>query len=99
MGPKESDVLEAIHPDLDLTVDYGWLWFISQPLFVLLKWLHSILGNWGLAIIAITVIVKTAMYPLTKAQYTSMAKMARRLKSKFTKMRKFLVIFSLKLLS
>ena len=75
MGPKESDVLEAIHPDLDLTVDYGWLWFISQPLFVLLKWLHSILGNWGLAIIAITVIVKTAMYTLTKAQYTSMAKM------------------------
>ncbi len=75
MGPKESDVLEAIHPDLDLTVDYGWLWFISQPLFVLLKWLYGILGNWGLAIIAITIIVKTAMYPLTKAQYTSMAKM------------------------
>ncbi|ALS34543.1 YidC/Oxa1 family membrane protein insertase [Pseudoalteromonas translucida KMM 520] len=75
MGPKESDVLEAIHPDLDLTVDYGWLWFISQPLFVLLKWLHSILGNWGVAIIAITIIVKSLMYPLTKAQYTSMAKM------------------------
>ncbi|MBQ4834566.1 membrane protein insertase YidC [Pseudoalteromonas sp. MMG010] len=75
MGPKESDVLEALHPDLDLTVDYGWLWFISQPLFELLKWLHSILGNWGVAIIAITVIVKSLMYPLTKAQYTSMAKM------------------------
>ena len=75
MGPKESDVLEALHPDLDLTVDYGWLWFISQPLFVLLKWLYSILGNWGLAIIAITIIVKSLMYPLTKAQYTSMAKM------------------------
>ncbi|MGE6463651.1 membrane protein insertase YidC [Pseudoalteromonas tetraodonis] len=75
MGPKESDILEAIHTDLDLTVDYGWLWFISQPLFVLLKWLHSILGNWGVAIIAITIIVKTLMYPLTKAQYTSMAKM------------------------
>jgi YidC/Oxa1 family membrane protein insertase len=75
MGPKESDKLEAIHTDLDLTVDYGWLWFISQPLFVLLKWLHSILGNWGVAIIAITIIVKTLMYPLTKAQYTSMAKM------------------------
>ncbi|WP_166421265.1 membrane protein insertase YidC [Pseudoalteromonas sp. Z1A8] len=75
MGPKESDILEAIHPDLDLTVDYGWLWFISQPLFVLLKWLHSILGNWGVAIIAITIIVKSLMYPLTKAQYTSMAKM------------------------
>ena len=75
MGPKESDILKAIHPDLDLTVDYGWLWFISQPLFVLLKWLHSILGNWGVAIIAITIIVKSLMYPLTKAQYTSMAKM------------------------
>jgi YidC/Oxa1 family membrane protein insertase len=75
MGPKESDILEAIHTDLDLTVDYGWLWFISQPLFVLLKWLHSILGNWGVAIIAITIIVKSLMYPLTKAQYTSMAKM------------------------
>ncbi len=75
MGPKESDKLEAIHTDLDLTVDYGWLWFISQPLFVLLKWLHSIIGNWGVAIIAITIIVKTLMYPLTKAQYTSMAKM------------------------
>ncbi|GAA72318.1 membrane protein insertase YidC [Pseudoalteromonas sp. BSi20439] len=75
MGPKESDKLEAIHTDLDLTVDYGWLWFISQPLFVLLKWLHSILGNWGVAIIAITIIVKSLMYPLTKAQYTSMAKM------------------------
>ncbi len=75
MGPKESDTLEAIHPNLDLTVDYGWLWFISQPLFVLLKWLYGILGNWGLAIIAITIIVKSLMYPLTKAQYTSMAKM------------------------
>ncbi|BDF95975.1 hypothetical protein KAN5_28130 [Pseudoalteromonas sp. KAN5] len=75
MGPKESDKLAALHPNLDLTVDYGWLWFISQPLFVLLKWLHGILGNWGLAIIAITIIIKTLMYPLTKAQYTSMAKM------------------------
>jgi YidC/Oxa1 family membrane protein insertase len=75
MGPKESDKLEAIHPNLDLTVDYGWLWFISQPLFELLKWLYSIVGNWGVAIIAITIIVKSLMYPLTKAQYTSMAKM------------------------
>ncbi|KPH57023.1 preprotein translocase YidC [Pseudoalteromonas porphyrae] len=89
MGPKESDKLEALHPNLDLTVDYGWLFFISQPLFELLKFLYSGegsffglfdisiggLGNWGLAIIAITIIVKSLMYPLTKAQYTSMAKM------------------------
>lgn len=89
MGPKESDKLAALHPNLDLTVDYGWLWFISQPLFELLKFLYSGegsffglfdiniggLGNWGLAIIAITIIIKSLMYPLTKAQYTSMAKM------------------------
>ncbi|MBQ4839890.1 MULTISPECIES: membrane protein insertase YidC [Pseudoalteromonas] len=75
MGPKDTNALEALHEHLDLTVDYGWLWFISQPLLVLLKFLYGILGNWGLAIIGITVIVKTILYPLTKAQYTSMAKM------------------------
>ncbi|MEO2268851.1 membrane protein insertase YidC [Pseudoalteromonas pernae] len=75
MGPKDTAALEAIHPNLDLAVDYGWLWFISQPLLSLLKFLYSFLGNWGLAIIAITVLMKTALYPLTKAQYTSMAKM------------------------
>ncbi|WP_194868802.1 membrane protein insertase YidC [Pseudoalteromonas sp. PPB1] len=89
MGPKDMDALEALQKDLDLTVDYGWLWFISQPLLELLKFLYSGegsffglfdiniggLGNWGLAIIAITIIVKSFLYPLTKAQYTSMAKM------------------------
>ncbi|WP_105201190.1 MULTISPECIES: membrane protein insertase YidC [unclassified Pseudoalteromonas] len=75
MGPKDTDALEALHSNLDLAVDYGWLWFISQPLLSLLKFLYSFLGNWGLAIIAITVLMKTALYPLTKAQYTSMAKM------------------------
>ncbi|OHU84744.1 MULTISPECIES: membrane protein insertase YidC [Pseudoalteromonas] len=75
MGPKDSDALEAIQEDLDLTVDYGWLFFISQPLFVLLKLIYGVVGNWGIAIIAITILVKTALYPLTKAQYTSMAKM------------------------
>ncbi len=75
MGPKNSAALEALHEDLDLTVDYGWLWFISQPLYKLLMWLYGMIGNLGLAIIAITIIVKTFLYPLTKAQYTSMAKM------------------------
>ncbi|CAM4270543.1 membrane protein insertase YidC [Pseudoalteromonas byunsanensis] len=75
MGPKDSDALEAIQEDLDLTVDYGWLFFISQPLFVLLKLIYGVVGNWGIAIIAITILVKSALYPLTKAQYTSMAKM------------------------
>ncbi|WP_426596173.1 membrane protein insertase YidC [Pectobacterium brasiliense] len=75
VGPEIQDKMAAVAPHLDLTVDYGWLWFISQPLFKLLKFLHSFIGNWGFSIIAITFIVRGIMYPLTKAQYTSMAKM------------------------
>ncbi|NTS76349.1 membrane protein insertase YidC [Catenovulum sp. SM1970] len=74
-GPKDQDVLESLAKYLDLTVDYGMLWFISIPLFDLLKILYSFVGNWGFAIILITVIVKGAMYWLTKKQYTSMAKL------------------------
>ncbi|WP_076417398.1 membrane protein insertase YidC [Colwellia sp. UCD-KL20] len=75
VGPKDQDVLETIAPNLDLTIDYGFLWMISKALFWLLIQIQSIVSNWGLAIIVITLIVKGAMYPLTKAQYTSMAKM------------------------
>ena len=75
MGPKTQSVLAAISPGLDLTVDYGFLWMISQPLFSLLMWIQGIVINWGLAIICVTVVVKGAMYWLTKKQYESMAKM------------------------
>ena len=75
VGPKDQDKLEKIADGLDLTVDYGFLWMISQPLFALLIFIQSIVINWGLAIICITIFVKTLMYPLTKTQYTSMAKM------------------------
>lgn len=75
VGPKDQAVLEKIAPNLDLTIDYGFLWMISQPLFWLLLTIQSFVINWGVAIIIITLIVKGAMYPLTKAQYTSMAKM------------------------
>ncbi len=73
VGPEIQDKMAAAAPHPDLTVDYGWLWFISQPLFKLLKWIHSS-GNWGFSIIAITFIVRGIMYPLTKAQYTSWRK-------------------------
>ncbi|MBD2803187.1 membrane protein insertase YidC [Xenorhabdus sp. ZM] len=86
VGPEIQDQMAAVAPHLDLTVDYGWLWFISQPLFKLLKFLHEYIGNWGFSIIAITFIVRGIMYPLTKAQYTSMAKM-RLLQPKITAMR------------
>lgn len=75
LGPKDQDNLAKLANGLDLTVDYGILWWISQPLFALLQFIHSIVGNWGLAIILITVIVKGAMFPLTKKQYESMARM------------------------
>ncbi|GKX53435.1 membrane protein insertase YidC [Budvicia aquatica] len=75
VGPEIQNQMAAVAPHLDLTVDYGWLWFISQPLFKLLKFIHSFVGNWGFSIIIITFIVRGIMYPLTKAQYTSMAKM------------------------
>ncbi|MBL1379365.1 membrane protein insertase YidC [Zobellella iuensis] len=75
LGPKLQDEMAAVAPNLDLTVDYGWLWFIAQPLFKLLQFLQSFAVNWGLAIILTTFVVRGLMYPLTKAQYTSMAKM------------------------
>lgn len=75
VGPELQDQMSQLAPHLDLTVDYGWLWFLSQPLFQLLKFINSFLGNWGFSIIIITFIVRGIMYPLTKAQYTSMAKM------------------------
>jgi YidC/Oxa1 family membrane protein insertase len=75
VGPKDQEVLEKIAPNLDLTIDYGFLWMISQPLFWLLLTIQSFVSNWGVAIIIITLIVKGGMYPLTKAQYSSMARM------------------------
>ena len=86
VGPKDQDVLEIIEENLDLTIDYGFLFMISQPLFWLLIKIQSIVTNWGVAIIIITLIVKGAMYPLTKAQYTSMAKM-RALQPKMTQLK------------
>ncbi|WP_371195335.1 membrane protein insertase YidC [Glaciecola sp. SC05] len=75
VGPKDQEVLAQLARGLDLTVDYGILWWIAQPLFELLKLIQSYVINWGLAIIIITLVVKGAMYWLTKKQYESMAKM------------------------
>ncbi|MGF1698348.1 membrane protein insertase YidC [Vibrio lamellibrachiae] len=86
VGPKLQNEMAAVAPSLDLVVDYGWLWFIAKPLHTLLSFIQSFVVNWGLAIIVLTFIVRGAMYPLTKAQYTSMAKM-RMLQPKLTAMR------------
>jgi YidC/Oxa1 family membrane protein insertase len=75
LGPKDQDTLKQYAKGLNLTVDYGFLWFISEWLFWLLQMIQGVVVNWGVAIIIITIIVKGIMYPLTKKQYESMAKM------------------------
>ena len=75
LGPKLQDVLEKIAPGLELTVDYGVLWFIGKPIFWLLEKLHRFIGNWGWAIVFVTVILKVMFFQLSAASYRSMAKM------------------------
>ncbi len=75
VGPKVQEWLNAAADKLELTVDYGWLTILAQPLFWLLNKLHSIVGNWGWAIILLTCIIKLIFYPLSQASYKSMARM------------------------
>jgi YidC/Oxa1 family membrane protein insertase len=74
-GPQEQDKLEAIAPGLQLVVDYGWLTVIAAPLFWVLELIHKLTGNWGWAIIGLTVLLKAIFFPLSAASYKSMAKM------------------------
>lgn len=85
-GPKDQYRLEEISPYLELVVDYGWLWWIAQPLFWLLTKIHSFVGNWGVAIILLTVVVKAAFFKLSATSYRSMANM-RRVQPKMTSIR------------
>ena len=76
-GPKDQYSLEEISPYLELSVDYGWLWWIAQPLFWLLTNIFSLVGNWGVAIILLTVLIKAVFFKLSAASYKSMANMRR----------------------
>ncbi len=75
VGPQNQDKLAAIAPGLERTVDYGWLTVIAVPLFWVLETLHRWVGNWGVAIILLTVLIKLLFYPLSAASYKSMARM------------------------
>lgn len=75
VGPKVQSQLEDVAPTLKLTVDYGWLTIISEPLFWLLDKVHDFVGNWGWAIIIVTILIKLVFYKLTEASGRSMAKM------------------------
>ena len=77
-GPKNQKVLEGIAENLNLTVDYGFLWWIAIPLFTILDWVHdNVAANWGVAIILLTVFVKLLLYPLFSKSFRSMANMRR----------------------
>jgi len=86
VGPKVQDKLEALAPNLRLTVDYGFLTVIAQPLFWLLDVIHSVVGNWGWAIIVLTILIKAAFFKLSETSYKSMANM-RRLAPKLAQMK------------
>ena len=75
VGPKLQDQLEDIDKSLKLTVDYGWLTILSQPLFQLLSFVYGFVGNWGVAIILVTFMIKLVFYKLTESSGRSMAKM------------------------
>ncbi len=77
VGPKIQDKLEKISDGLELTVDYGWLWFIAQFLFWLLQKIHGVVGNWGWAIVILTIMVKAAFFQLSATSYKSMAHLRR----------------------
>lgn len=76
-GPKDQYRLREISPYLELSVDYGWLWWIAQPLFWLLTKIQLLVGNWGVAIILLTVLIKGLFFRLSAASYRSMANMRR----------------------
>ncbi|MGL4575246.1 MAG: membrane protein insertase YidC [Burkholderiaceae bacterium] len=75
IGPQDQNMLAKVAPGLDLVVDYTWLTFIAKPMFNLLTWLHGIVGNWGWAIILLTVAIKAILYYPMTISYKSMAKM------------------------
>ena len=75
VGPKEQRRLKQLIEGMALTVDYGWLTVLSAPLFWLLEWIHGGIGNWGWAIIFLTILIKLVFYPLSAASYKSMARM------------------------
>jgi YidC/Oxa1 family membrane protein insertase len=74
-GPEITANLKPLAKGLDLTIDYGWLWMLSNFLFWLLNLLHGYVHNWGLAIILVTVCVKAAFYKMSESSYISIAKM------------------------
>ncbi len=75
MGPQEQENLKTLAPGLDLVVDYGWLHILAYPMFLVLSWIHNIVGNWGWTIIIFTILIKLVFFPLNQKAGKSMAHM------------------------
>ncbi|HVW68645.1 MAG TPA: membrane protein insertase YidC [Steroidobacteraceae bacterium] len=75
VGPKLQSQLEKISPRLELVADYGMLTPLAKPLFIALEWIHGLTGNWGVAIVLVTLLLKLLFYPLSETSMRSMAKM------------------------
>lgn len=74
IGPKEYKTLESINPILVNAIEYGWFTFVAAPIFKILMWLHGMIGNWGWSIVALTVLIRIILYPLTHKGMVSMQK-------------------------
>ena len=86
VGPQEEKMLEALAPGLELVKDYGWLTILAKPLYFLLDYIHSVINNWGWAIVGLVLLLKIAFYWLNAKAYSSMAKM-KAVNPKITEMR------------
>ena len=77
VGPKDYDVLKAMHPPLNSLVQFGWLEFIADPLFHAMKWLQNYIPNWGWTIVVLTIIINMVLFPLKISGYRTQIKMQR----------------------
>jgi len=75
VGPKNQSVLADLADYLDLTIDYGFLWMLAKPIFMVMQFIYDFIGNWGWSIILLTVLIKILLYPLSAAGLKSMARM------------------------
>ncbi len=75
LGPKEFNTLKALNPELTDVIEYGWFTFIAKPMFVLLQYIHNMVGNWGWTIVIVTILIKLVLYPLSYKGMVSMQKL------------------------
>ncbi len=76
-GPKDIETLKALNSNLDSSIDFGWFGFLSKPMLWLMQAFQSVVGNWGLAIIMLTIVIKLLLHPITKKSFASMKEMGK----------------------